>query len=205
VGGSPATLTFDYSFTGVDPQCRGPQDAQNACGVHVHAGTSCSDESRVLGHYFKVSSDPWLSVAYVATADGAASGSVEVTTGGSLSDFAGRAFVVHDAQGRRIACGLLHETAASDTLAVYEELGCAGAIAGGFLLGMLATPLLLVCYRLVCKSGSAARRHVVPRHVSPNVVEIRAPPIQQPNPPAAARAEGASALPGWGVEVVGAA
>ena len=93
---------------------------------------------------------------------------------------------------------------------------------------MLATPLLVVCYRLVCKSGSAARRspsrptrensnnthtplpghnhrHVVPRHVSPNVVEIRAPPIQQPNPPAAARAEGASALPGWGVEVVGAA
>ena len=98
---------------------------------------------------------------------------------------------------------------------------------------MLATPLLVVCYRLVCKSGSAARRcvalsshekelvynthapcpplpghnhrHVVPRHVSPNVVEIRAPPLQQPNPPAAARAEGASALPGWGVEVVGAA
>ena len=34
------------------------------CGVHIHVGVSCDDESRPGGHFFTADSDPWLNTTF---------------------------------------------------------------------------------------------------------------------------------------------
>jgi Cu/Zn superoxide dismutase len=83
-------------------------------GIHIHTGITCDDASLVGGHYYGGASvDPWLTTSYMTNAMGVAS--VEL----SLDDFslggdypvAGRALVVHAANGDRIGCGVLMSTA----------------------------------------------------------------------------------------------
>ena len=61
------------------------------------------------GHYYTggVTVDPWTNVVYTSDGSGATSGSLMVTTGGSSGDVAGRAMVIHDHTGARIACAIL--------------------------------------------------------------------------------------------------
>merc|ERR1712187_713102 len=91
----------------------------NGCGIHVHSGRSCLDDSSVGGHYYSssLSSDPWSPVVYVAGSSGSAAGDASVDTGTTLSQVAGRAFVVHElSNGARIACGILEvDTAAGES------------------------------------------------------------------------------------------
>ena len=108
------TQTFDFALTGLDPDCAsGPSTAGNSCGIHIHAGKSCSDASLVLGHYYTspVTADPWTAVVYTPDGSGAASGTLSVQTGGGAADVAGRAMVLHGKDGGRIACALLGEGA----------------------------------------------------------------------------------------------
>ena len=110
------TQTFDFALAGLDPDCAsGPSEAGNSCGIHIHAGKSCSDASLVLGHYYTgaVTADPWTDVWYTADSSGAASGTLSVQTGGDAADVAGRALVLHGKDGGRIACALLGEPAMS--------------------------------------------------------------------------------------------
>jgi hypothetical protein len=45
------TQTFSYDVTGIDPLCEsGPGDQANSCGIHIHQGTSCSDDAG--GHFY---------------------------------------------------------------------------------------------------------------------------------------------------------
>jgi len=83
-------------------------------GIHIHTGVTCDDASLVGGHYYGGDSvDPWLTTSYMTNSMGVAS--VEL----SLDDFslggdypvAGRAMVVHAANGDRIGCGVLMSTA----------------------------------------------------------------------------------------------
>lgn len=102
------TQTFEYALTGVDPLCTsGAGSAGNSCGVHIHAGTTCTDNA--LGHYYtgSVTSDPWTTIAYTSTDSGTTSGTVTVDTGASAAEVAGRAFVIHGYDGGRIACAIL--------------------------------------------------------------------------------------------------
>ena len=107
------TQTVSYKLTGVDPACKtGAGDAANSCGVHIHAEPTCTADAG--GHYFTgaVTEDPWKTIGYTATGEGAreASGEVTVTTGALSAELEGRAFVIHDFTGARIACGILKST-----------------------------------------------------------------------------------------------
>lgn len=113
--------TFYFDLDGLDTGCTeefvGSGLTGNACGIHIHSGFTCDDASLVGGHYFvPPASDPWSDalpgyVAYYSTKDGSAEGVFEVDTGATSQDILGRAFVVHDATGARVACGLMVEAA----------------------------------------------------------------------------------------------
>jgi len=80
-------------------------DVHNACGYHIHTGTSCSNDAG--GHYWDKAvvgnTDPWKSVRYVTGKDFNAN----VVTGLRNDDIVGHAFIIHDSLGGRIACGIV--------------------------------------------------------------------------------------------------
>lgn len=81
----------------------------NACGIHIHAGTTCEDAAAVGGHYFdatSITADPWSPITYSASRYGSAVGYVKVAIGKG-QDIFGRAMVVHDSTGARVACAVL--------------------------------------------------------------------------------------------------
>ncbi|KAJ1455482.1 hypothetical protein M885DRAFT_565192 [Pelagophyceae sp. CCMP2097] len=105
-----------FDLEGVDPRCDdGAQaDTPNSCGVHIHAGVSC--ESDAGPHFYdeSVGEDPWVDVVYVSeTFDVSGEtvvsteGQVIVKSGASALDVRGRAFVIHDYDGKRVACALV--------------------------------------------------------------------------------------------------
>ena len=112
VTASGTTQTFDMSLTGVDNHCSvwNAGDANNTCGIHVHSGTTCTDDAG--GHFYNqdiFADDPWASIRYggKGTVSGTADGVVSVDTGLQLSELAGHAFIVHGWYGERVACALL--------------------------------------------------------------------------------------------------
>jgi len=107
------TQTFSYALSGADPLCSSGADisVSNSCGVHIHVGTSCTADA--LGHFYtgSVTVDPWTSIAYTSSATGEVGlAEVAVDTGGYSGDVAGRAFIVHGYDGKRIACAILTST-----------------------------------------------------------------------------------------------
>ena len=103
------TQIFSYSLSGTDPSCADGIDSSsaNSCGIHIHAGTSCTRDAE--GHYYLNGvSDPWTSVVYTPDASGVVSGaSATVVTGLDSQRVAGRTLIVHDKSGARIACAIL--------------------------------------------------------------------------------------------------
>ena len=102
------TQTFSWSLTGADPLCSsGAGAAGNSCGIHIHSGTTCTDDAG--GHYYTgaVSVDPWTSIAYTSDGSGATSGSVTVDTGATAQQTEGRALIIHGYDGGRIGCAIL--------------------------------------------------------------------------------------------------
>ena len=110
--------TFAYALTGVDPACaNGAGSAANSCGIHVHAGTSCSEGAGA--HYFAPfgAPDPWAHIAYESTCGSSgigstcvswrASGSFVLDTGMTTQELGGHAFIVHDRGGGRVGCALV--------------------------------------------------------------------------------------------------
>jgi len=90
-----------------------PVGVGNACGIHIHSGSTCDDSSSVGGHYYHddMAADPWSPVVYTPDASGASvSAGNLITIGHSLSDVMGRAIVVHDHTGGRVACGIIQPT-----------------------------------------------------------------------------------------------
>ena len=80
--------------------------AKNGCGVHVHKGKGCASAQEQGGHYFKGSTDPWAAIRYQkSSAAGKANFDFIVNDAGT--DIEGRAFVVHNNAGGRVACGVL--------------------------------------------------------------------------------------------------
>jgi hypothetical protein len=107
-----------YDLKGLEDACKTtPKGVGNACGIHIHEGKSCDDASAVGGHYYdsaSISSDPWAPLGYNSRS-GSAHGSVKAAIGKG-EDIAGRAMVVHDSTGGRVACALL-----PSKLAVVDE------------------------------------------------------------------------------------
>ncbi|CAK9110454.1 unnamed protein product, partial [Durusdinium trenchii] len=105
------TQTLSWSLTGLDQNCSMTCTATNCCGVHIHVGTDCSDATTIGGHYWDSSdynTDPWLVIMYNSSSSGGALAiDVAVATGLSAADVLGRAMVIHDFTGARIACGII--------------------------------------------------------------------------------------------------
>ena len=87
-------------------------------GIHIHSGVSCDSADDVGGHYYDdMTSDPWTTMWY-SDANGVASISFTLDDFSLGGDYpvAGRAVVVHDDDGTRVACGLLQSTSGEKTL-----------------------------------------------------------------------------------------
>jgi len=105
-----ASQELSWNLAGVDPACKaapGPGDSPNACGVHIHVGMDCTSDAG--GHYFAVSTDPWISVKYKTLPGGYARARMQkVDSGLTNYDVLGHTMIVHDSTGARIACGILN-------------------------------------------------------------------------------------------------
>ena len=96
------SLVYEYMIEGVQPLCSG-------CGTHIHAGTTCDDADKVLGHHWDraiTADDPWGDF-YDSDSNGYSKGSFLLYTGIGYEGNNGRAVVVHAQNGTRIGCGLL--------------------------------------------------------------------------------------------------
>ena len=105
--GTSQTLTYSLP-TGTDVGCAaGAGSADNSCGVHIHSGMTCTDDAG--GHWYDdetITEDPWASITNFV-----GSGTTNsVDTGLAASDLVGRALIIHDYSGGRIACALLTVT-----------------------------------------------------------------------------------------------
>jgi len=108
------TQYVQWFLHAVDANCGHADTAgiPDACGVHVHSGRDCS--AAVGGHLYSGVPDPWPLASYAVARGGGeclspgAGERVRVRTGLGAEDLLGRAVVVHDAAGARIACGVLH-------------------------------------------------------------------------------------------------
>ena len=101
--------TLDYSLSNVDPLCGAGADSDtaNSCGVHVHQGTTCTDDAG--SHWYddeSISEDPWASVSYIGVTS-ASDTTDPVDTGETAAELVGRALIIHGYDGGRIACALL--------------------------------------------------------------------------------------------------
>ena len=103
--------TLAYSLTAdIDPLCGAGADSgtANSCGIHVHQGTTCTDDAG--SHWYddeSISEDPWASVSYIGVTS-ASDTTDPVDTG--YDDAVGRALIIHGYDGGRIACALLTVT-----------------------------------------------------------------------------------------------
>lgn len=103
--------TVHASLTGVDPGCTGAQDGTgNKCGIHIHEGTNCAVDTGPHHWQPKDKTDPWIPVTYSDPMGDDNSVSVQdivVNTEFNSNGLSGRALVVHDVSGDRVACSLL--------------------------------------------------------------------------------------------------
>jgi len=110
-----------YDIAGLETDCAmAPEGVANACGIHIHAGKSCDDATTVGGHYYdadSIASDPWSPVTYQASADGTSKGKTKAGIGEGR-DILGRAIVVHDKTGARVACALIEGKLESSVVVV---------------------------------------------------------------------------------------
>lgn len=124
---TPTRVAYAGFALSVTPNL-GPADctAGNACGVHIHEGTSCDSSTTQGGHYFEspVTVDPWTDKRYDSGPTGRADyeGILEMGT----NDIEGRAFIVHNESGGRVACGLLTEVTEDALSAVTDPLSGSG-------------------------------------------------------------------------------
>jgi len=105
-------LLLSWTLRGLEAQlCASPPaGVGNACGIHIHSGSTCDDASGVGGHYYHadMDSDPWSPVVYKPDGHGDSTAhDYSIAIGQSLADVLGRAIVVHDHTGGRVACGIL--------------------------------------------------------------------------------------------------
>merc|ERR1711963_1373903 len=60
-----------FHLAGIDAACGhiNVTGVANACGIHIHVGTNCSDASTIGGHFWNPMTskiDPWAPVMYAA-------------------------------------------------------------------------------------------------------------------------------------------
>jgi len=105
------SVNMDYHLQNADAKCIRALGVANSCGLHIHIGKTCTNATEIAGHFYDNATtggvDPWLTTMYVSNNKGDANGAVSVTFGYSFAMSAGRAVVVHDQNGTRMACALI--------------------------------------------------------------------------------------------------
>jgi len=108
-------LLIQYIIKAEINQCAQSNGKNNACGIHIHKGTSCDHDDLVGGHYYKGVKDIWEPIVYT-TLPGKkyATGAVLVPYKYNKSETIGHAFVVHDSQGERVTCAIIGQCVSDD-------------------------------------------------------------------------------------------
>jgi hypothetical protein len=116
-----------YNVAGVEADCAtAPEGVANACGIHIHEGKTCDDADSVGGHYYdgdSMSDDPWAPITYQASADGTTKGKTFASIGAG-QDINGRAIVVHDKTGARVACALIEGKLSQQASCAPDNTDC---------------------------------------------------------------------------------
>lgn len=109
-------MMLQWNLDGADGLCveNASHPAKNACGIHIHEGMLCGKNDGLVGGHFyhKASSpggDPWAHFTYTTTNSGRSEGASSLFIGLTLVDVMARSVVVHDHDGKRIACGVIHD------------------------------------------------------------------------------------------------
>ena len=136
-----AVTLFTYDLGGLDPRCAGGPDyaaARDSCGLGVHENTNCFED--VGAHLYDfVPDDPWANISYTAGPDGRAAAKVTLKTGLRQPAMEGRAFVVRDFLGARVACATLGLTPALEAAEFRPAFGARGAAAVSGSVGPVTT------------------------------------------------------------------
>jgi len=100
---------LSWILTDVDPQCSTDLcTLPNCCGVHIHEGTTCENAGAHFWNAAEIPEDPWQTVRYKVLGQGPSIANlVVVVTRLTKEDIFGRALVVHDFSGTRIACAII--------------------------------------------------------------------------------------------------
>lgn len=99
-GSTLATQLMSVSLRGADPACAaGPGSAAGSCGITLNLETSCAGTS--------FTPLPGALVSYTSTSDGSIQTQLAATTGYNALQLTGKALLVHDYAGARIACALI--------------------------------------------------------------------------------------------------
>ena len=124
-------LMMGGTLYGLEGNKQKATSAANSLGVHVHAGETCDDASKVMGHYFDGTADPWKTIIYKSDSKGVANFKFSISKealGVDPRSVIGRAFVVHNEDGSRAACAILKGVKAVGMVEPYP--GTSGPIGG---------------------------------------------------------------------------
>lgn len=99
------SFEFAHNLAGLKPNCE-------SCGIHIHAGKSCTDPDLVLGHAWNqyVVSNLWTingGAYYNADQDGRTDTYFNLFTGFGYEENINHAVVIHTQDGARVGCGIL--------------------------------------------------------------------------------------------------
>lgn len=103
---------YNFNLTGADPACTAAMP--NACGVHIHVGTDCTNATAIGGHLYNeeiFAKDPWTRARYTS---GSPNTNNSIVTGLPADQLLGHVLVVHDAAGARIACAPFKQAVTTD-------------------------------------------------------------------------------------------
>jgi len=108
-------VTILMAVSDIAPSCTKENNATNGCGIHIHNGTTNCDNATTVGEHFwneKIypsDMDPWLTVKYGSDASGSSKAVIEMIGGNGFNaaENDNHNIVIHDADGKRIACGVL--------------------------------------------------------------------------------------------------
>jgi hypothetical protein len=108
-------ITIFMDVFSVAPNCTTENNITNGCGIHIHVGTkSCKNSTSIGGHYWNELTygndvDPWLPVKYTSDTYGRSEDIIHMYGGNGFhaSDNNYHTVILHDANGTRLACGVL--------------------------------------------------------------------------------------------------
>lgn len=108
LNGDGSLVQLSWFLSGLEEQATG--------GIHIHTGTSCDNADEVGGHYWDAATepeDPWNAALWDSSSPGHgfAVQTFEIDGGKAFgyNENVGRAVVVHDASGNRVACAVLND------------------------------------------------------------------------------------------------